>query len=160
MNTVWYRSKRRAFTLIELLMVIAIIAILAAFLLPTISKAKLRARQAQCVSQLKQIGLAFHSFAHDHNSRFPMQVRTNEGGTLEFVPRGLSAVYRHFQALSNDLMNAKLLVCPSDRGRIPAEYFYQLSNSNVSFSIRPVSNYEDADSSLASDWNIVGGLAT
>src|SRR6059058_6004777 len=102
MNTLGHRPTRRGFTLIELLMVIAIIAILAALLLPVITKAKLRARQAQCVSQLKQIGLAFHSFAHDHNSLWPMQVRTNEGGTLEFVPRGLTAVYRHFQALSND----------------------------------------------------------
>src|SRR4051794_19265640 len=126
MNTLGHRPTRRGFTLIELLMVIAIIAILAALLLPVISKAKLRARQAQCVSQLKQIGVAFHAYAHDHNSRFPMQVRTNDGGTLEFVPQGLRAVYRHFQALSNDLNDPKILACPSDRGRMQAEYFYQL----------------------------------
>src|SRR5204862_5100680 len=101
MKTFGQRSRGRAFTLIELLTVIAIIATLAALLLPVISKGKMRARQAQRASNLKQNGLAFHQFAHEHDSRFPMQVRTNEGGTLELVPLGIPALYRHFQALSN-----------------------------------------------------------
>src|SRR5437667_5887790 len=74
-----------AFTLIELLMVIAIIAILASLLLPALSKAQERGRRIKCLSNLKQIGVAFHTFAHDHNDKFPMQVPTNSGGTMEFV---------------------------------------------------------------------------
>jgi prepilin-type N-terminal cleavage/methylation domain-containing protein len=62
---------RRAFTLIELLVVIAIISILAALLLPVLASAKERARRVVCLSNLRQIGLAIHSYAPDSNGRIP-----------------------------------------------------------------------------------------
>ena len=61
---------RRAFTLIELLVVIAIIAVLIALLLPAVQAAREAARRAQCVNNLKQLGLAMHNY-HDVNNGLP-----------------------------------------------------------------------------------------
>jgi prepilin-type N-terminal cleavage/methylation domain-containing protein len=61
------RTRRRAFTLIELLVVIAIIAILAAILFPVFARAREKARQAACMSNLKQIGLAMMQYAQDYD---------------------------------------------------------------------------------------------
>ena len=65
------RQKIRAFTLIELLVVIAIIAILAALLLPALAKAQQKALQANCTSNLKQVGLACSLYTQDYNDYLP-----------------------------------------------------------------------------------------
>ena len=76
-------SESRSFTLIELLIVIAIIAILAAMLLPALNKARERAKTTTCLNQLKQAGSACILYANDYQSVFLARGR-KVGGALPY----------------------------------------------------------------------------
>ena len=92
-------SVKRGFTLIELLVVIAIIAILASILFPVFAKAREKARQTTCLSQIRQIAIAAQMYDQDNNARYP----------------GIGGQSNWDQALGNYLgNNAAMFTCPSD----------------------------------------------
>ena len=72
--------KKRFFTLIELLIVVAIIAILAAMLLPALNKAKMAASKAHCINNLKQLGAVMESYAGDNQDWYPTYYTATGGG--------------------------------------------------------------------------------
>jgi prepilin-type N-terminal cleavage/methylation domain-containing protein/prepilin-type processing-associated H-X9-DG protein len=74
------KSTKFAFTLIELLVVIAIIAILAAILFPVFAKVREKARQTECISNFKQIGLAILQYNDDYDESFPPSIVSTSGG--------------------------------------------------------------------------------
>jgi prepilin-type N-terminal cleavage/methylation domain-containing protein len=65
------RSSVRGFTLVELLVVIAIIAVLVGLLLPAVSGVKQMGRKAACLSNLRQLGIAMHTYSQDHGGLIP-----------------------------------------------------------------------------------------
>jgi prepilin-type N-terminal cleavage/methylation domain-containing protein/prepilin-type processing-associated H-X9-DG protein len=104
LNRSWLR--RGAFTLIELLVVIAIIAILAAMLLPALARAKGKAHSANCLSNLRQIGLALSLYAEDNGGWLPT---TTHGGSTN-----ASWIFQ----LAGQLSNVdRIRLCPADPKR-------------------------------------------
>jgi prepilin-type N-terminal cleavage/methylation domain-containing protein/prepilin-type processing-associated H-X9-DG protein len=102
---------RRAFTLIELLVVIAIIAILASILFPVFSRAREKARQSNCLSNLRQFGTALAMYAQDHDECIPPH-NDDDGPSNTGDWRWDTILYR----LQPYVRNLQLYRCPSDNG--------------------------------------------
>ncbi len=101
--------RRRGFTLIELLVVIAIIAILAAILFPVFAKARAKARQTSCLSNVRQIGTAHLSYCQDYDGGFVPVYNDGNNGTINIpIPRIMWA-----DQIMPYVKNRQLFQCPS-----------------------------------------------
>jgi len=126
MHTLNCRSKRQGFTLIELLVVIAIIAILAAILFPVFAKAREKARQASCSSNLKQLGTAVLGYVQDYDETYPLVWQPNNSndinaGALKYWPEAIKAYTK----------NAQIYRCPSDAITVQACSYVANSFTNL-----------------------------
>ncbi len=120
-------NRKRGFTLIELLVVIAIIAILAAILFPVFARAREKARQSSCCSNVKQLGLAAIMYAQDYDNTFPKHGTSCAGAAGN--PLDVCQLFK----LQPYIKNTQINNCPSWTG----------GNGNVngySWNITPAEN--------------------
>ncbi|MBI4846055.1 MAG: DUF1559 domain-containing protein [Candidatus Omnitrophica bacterium] len=98
-------KNKKGFTLIEILVVIAVIVILAGFLLPSLGKAREQGRRTSCLNNLKQIGLAIAIYRLDNNEAFPPD---------------LDVLYDSATPEDGYIDNLKVFVCPSSGNGMPS----------------------------------------
>jgi len=144
--------------LTEILIIIATLGVLAALLLPRIAAGRAQSRRLDCISNLKELGLAARMWSNDHDKSFPWQVSTNDRGVLEFASAG--AADRLILPLSKKLNSAQILACPSDKLRRPAETFGTFTSANLSYFIGLDALDDDPSMILSGDRNITGGQMT
>jgi prepilin-type processing-associated H-X9-DG protein/prepilin-type N-terminal cleavage/methylation domain-containing protein len=116
------KKHRSVFTLIELLVVIGIIAILAAMLMPALGKAREKANQADCTSQLKQIGTSLLMYSNDQRGKFPDGVIADNSHNSS----GLAKLVR-----DDYLETLRVFVCRSTK-HTPAAGYQEMANAATS----------------------------
>lgn len=131
--------QRRAFTVMELLVAISVIAILATLLFPVFAKAKNAARQSACLNNLKNIGAAFLTYMEGYDDTWPFGVDPADkytpqiwNGFPEFQKRILDIPLMH-DLLDTYLPSRSVWECPADKGQIIDDVSFELMNSTNSY---------------------------
>lgn len=128
-------SRVKAFTLIELLVVIAIIAILAGLMAPALSRAKGKAKQTECLSNLRQLGLATLMYAEDNKGKLPEAepLPSQPLDAANPMPRISTLLATYVGQTDANTSSSPIFQCPDDRGGAGGKSYFQREGSSYEF---------------------------
>lgn len=136
-------------------MVIGVVGILGALLLPMLGRSGQNhiVPEVACQNNQKQLGLSFDTWAADNRDRFPMQVSTREGGTMELKMSSNVSVL--FLVLSNELSTPRVLFCPADtKRRFATNFGSDFEDSKISYFVGVDAARTNYTMALAGDRNL------
>jgi len=142
-------------TLIEVLMIIAAIAVLAAMFLPALAAAKQKHSRIGCVNNLKEIDLAFRVWEGDNSDKLPMQFAVTNSDMMKLISSGNS--YFFWQTISNELATPRILHCPEDTEHTePTNNFLAgFNDAHISYFFNLDGNEADPQTILIGDDNLL-----
>ena len=126
-------KRNQALTRTDVVVVLFVSGLLVIYLLYALTAIHSTRKPIDCVSNLKQIGIAYRLWEGDNNDKYHMAVSVTNGGAMELIATGNVVVC--FQVMSNELSTPKILHCPEDTIRLGATNFFTLKNSNISYFI-------------------------
>jgi type II secretory pathway pseudopilin PulG len=109
---------RNAFCRLELMVVLAVLALLAALAVPVLAGTRSQSNRVECLNNLRRVGLAFHTWAAGHKNLFPGEL-VDQGNPWLYDAMGC------FLIASNELGTPAFLTCPADRGKTRASSFFR-----------------------------------
>ena len=152
MKRISFSRARCGFTFVEMLVILLVMFLLVAILLPALANARAKSARIACTNNLKQLGLAFRTFAVDNADAFPMASATNQN-VLKMLANGGNA-YRFFLSMSNELGSPYLLHCPFDKTRTAATNWAALRDSSMSYFVSLDATETEPQMILSGDSNL------
>ncbi len=141
-----------AFTRLELLVVLVVLAVLCSVVLPALAGVHPRSQMVECLNNLRRVGRAFQTWASNTEDRYPWLVPQSEGGS-----RALASASDHFRTVSNELGSPVVLVCPSDGIKTAvSQWNFFRTDQNLSYFAGLHGSLSQPRAWLAGDHNVTG----
>lgn len=151
---------KSAFTLLEMCVVIAVLALLVAMLLPALSRAKIGPGYRNCVNNLKEIGIAYRLWPSDQGDLAPSQTRLAYGGWQDLLTNADQGAicWTNYAIMRNDLaQSTRVVICPSDERSAATSFTNGFDNSHLSYFVGVGANDAYPRSILGGDRNLGPG---